>query len=272
METLNKLLSVNQNYVLVGLVILFFSVEMLFRPIVYTGSKLKHLATGLLFQVIAILLGSVIALIIGLVFDWIDRNQFGLFNWISIPFWMKVVIGFFLIDLGDYWFHRMDHRVPLFWRFHRVHHSDTMLDASTTLRTFPTEGIYFLIGDLLTCIIFGLDILSENLFLFLIIPAMFVQHASIRYPLWIDKLFGWILVTPNMHKIHHDSDRFYTDSNYGTYFIIWDKLFGTFRTKPEEEINYGLIEFEDPQKQTFWYLLRSPFLKIGKSLRKSGNE
>ena len=97
---------------------------------------------------------------------------------------------------------------------------------------------------------------------------MFVQHASIRYPLWIDKLFGWILVTPNMHKIHHDSDRFYTDSNYGTYFIIWDKLLGTFRTKPEEEINYGLIEFEDPQKQTFWYLLRSPFLKIGGSLRK----
>ena len=142
------------------------------------------------------------------------------------------------------------------------------MDASTALRGFPTDIIYFTVGELAMVLIFGLDIMSLNLFLFLFLPVSFFHHSNLNYPAWIDTVFGWLFVTPNYHKVHHEQDQFYTDSNYGTLFIIWDKLFGTFKTKPVAEINYGLKEFEGNKKQSFLYLIRSPFLNIKQVLDK----
>lgn len=262
MELINKLLTIDPNYILVGLIVLFFSLEMALNRPVQIGWKIKHLVESFLFQLIAISLGSLIGLMMITTFDWIAQHEFGLFNWTPIPFWLKVIAGLFLIDLADYWFHRMDHKIPLLWRLHRVHHSDTAMDAATGLRFFPTEAIYFTFGELLISAIFGLDILSMNIFLFLLLPVLFFQHANLRYPVWIDKIFGWLIVTPNFHKVHHEQDQFYTDSNYGTIFIIWDRLFSTFKTKPVKDITYGLKEFEGNRKQSFFYLILSPFIKI----------
>ncbi|MBT8179888.1 MAG: sterol desaturase family protein, partial [Eudoraea sp.] len=111
-------------------------------------------------------------------------------------------------------------------------------------------------------VVFGLDILSMNIFLFLIIPVFYLQHTNMRYPESLDKALGWLFLMPNYHKVHHEQDQFYTDSNYGTLFVIWDRLFGTFRTKPVAEINYGLKEFKGKEKQSFLYLIISPFINI----------
>jgi sterol desaturase/sphingolipid hydroxylase (fatty acid hydroxylase superfamily) len=262
MELLNKLLSINPNYILGGLIILFFSLEMAFRRPIQVGAKVRHFVESFLFQLFAIALGGLVGFIIVTTFDWIKTNNFGLFNWISVPFWFKIIAGIFMIDFADYWFHRFDHKIPILWRLHRVHHSDTTMDASTAIRQFPTEPIYFTIGELIIAVIFGIDIISMNIFLFLLLPVLFIQHTSITYPLWADKAFGWILLMPNFHKIHHDQDQFYTDSNYGTLFSIWDRLFGTFKTKPMNEVIYGLKEFEGNKKQSFLYLAKSPFINI----------
>jgi sterol desaturase/sphingolipid hydroxylase (fatty acid hydroxylase superfamily) len=166
METINKILSINQNYLLIGLIMSFFLMEMVFNPPIQIGGKLKHLFQNLLFQLIAIAMASLLSLMIITTFDWIRTNDFGLFNWISVPFGFKIIAGIFLIDLSDYWFHRFDHTSPLLWRQHRVHHSDTTMDASTAIRGFPTELIYFTGGELIFSVIFGLDIISLNIFLF----------------------------------------------------------------------------------------------------------
>lgn len=221
---------------------------------------------------IAIALATLIGLIIITVSDWVTRNEFGLFNWIAVPLWFKVIVGFVIFDLSDYLLHRLDHIVPLFWRFHRIHHSDTMMDATTALRVYPTEGIYFLMGEMFFMVTLGLPVISLNLYLFTLLPIMFFQHSSIRYPKWVDDVFGLIFVTPNLHKVHHDMDQHYTDSNYGTRFILWDKLFGTFRRKAVEEVKYGLNEFEEDHKQSFLYLLRSPFLNIIRSQSRQGTK
>ena len=261
-ETIDGLLSIDPNYVLIGLIVSFFVMEMAFsRPSLF-GGKFKHLFQNFLFQLIAIALGSLLGLMIVLTFDWINTHEFGLFYWISVPFWFKLIAGIFLIDMADYWLHRMDHTFPLLWRQHRVHHSDTLMDASTALRQFPTELIYFTSGELLISVIFGLGIQSMNIFLFLLLPVFFFQHANLNYPDWLDKIMGWLIVTPNYHKVHHEQNQYYTDTNYGTLLIIWDRLFGTFSTKPVKDIRYGLKEFEGDEKQSFLYLIRSPFMTI----------
>lgn len=262
MGILNQLMAIDPNHILIGLIIVFFSMEMaFFRPINFKA-KLNHLIQSFLFQLIAISLGSLLGLMIITTFDFISQNGVGLFNWISLPFWLKILSGLFFIDFADYWFHRFDHKIPVLWRFHRVHHSDTAMDASTAIRTFPTELIYFTLGELLIAVIFGLDITSMNIFLVILLPVQFIQHSNLKYPIWIDKTFGWLIMMPNFHKVHHEQDQFYTDSNYGTLFIIWDRLFGTFKIKPIAEINYGLKEFEGKKKQSFLYLIRSPFINI----------
>lgn len=262
MEILDQILATDSNYILVVLVISFFMMEMFFNQKVRVGSKLNHFFQNILFQLLAIAMGGLLGLMIVSTFNWMDSHQFGLFNWIEVPYWFNIIAGVLLLDLADYWFHRWDHKVPLFWRQHRVHHSDTSMDASTALRGFPTDIIYFTVGELSMALIFGLDIMSFNLFLFLFLPISFIHHANLNYPAWVDPVFGWFFVTPNYHKVHHEQDQFYTDSNYGTLFIIWDKLFGTFKTKPVAEINYGLKEFEGIKKQSFLYQIRSPFMSI----------
>ncbi len=262
MEIINKLLELDTNYLLIAFVVLFFMLETYFNRPKSVGFKIGHLGQNFLFQLIAIAMGSLLGFMIVTAYGWITEYDLGLFNMISVPYWFKIIAGVFLLDFADYWFHRLDHKSPLLWRQHRVHHSDTSMDASTGLRTFPTELIYFIIGELVISIIFGLDIMSMNIFFLVLIPIFFLQHSSLTFPTWVDRAFGWLFMTPNYHKVHHEQDQYYTDSNYGTLFIFWDKLFGTFKVKPVSEINYGLKEFIGPEKQSFLYQIRSPFINI----------
>jgi sterol desaturase/sphingolipid hydroxylase (fatty acid hydroxylase superfamily) len=262
MELLDQLLTIDPNYILIGLIVGFFSLEMaMVRPVNFRG-KLNHLFHSFLFQLIAIFFGTLVGVMIVSTFEFISQSKIGIFNWVQLPFWLKITLGIFLIDMADYWFHRFDHKIPLLWRFHRVHHSDTTMDASTALRGYPTEFIYFTFGELIISVIFGIDILSMNIFLLILVPALFIQHSSLRFPNWADKLFGWLLMMPNFHKVHHEQNQFFTDSNYGSLFIIWDRFFGTFKIKPVNQIKYGLEEFEGNKKQSFAYLIKSPFIDI----------
>lgn len=263
MEILNKLLAIDFNYIIIGLIVLFYTLEHLLATQFTFNRKHHHLLQNILFQA-AFYLGNLSwALVTVFTIEWLNKNEIGLLYLFTVPLWLKLVLSVMMFDFVNYWFHRVAHRIPLLWRFHRVHHSDTRMDASTNLRAHPIElVVYFGTSNIAASAIFGLDLLSLGLFFLVITPYVFLEHSNIKFPVWIDKTFGLIFTTPNMHKVHHEQDQYYTDSNYSDIFIIWDRIFGTFKYKPPSEIKFGLKEFEEDRKQTFWYLIRSPFMNF----------
>ncbi len=154
-----------------------------------------------------------------------------------------------------------------------MHHSDTTMDSSTVFRFHPIELILvFGIGNIVTAALFGADVISMALYYFFLYIFLFIEHANINYPRWLNSTFGLIFVMPDYHRVHHQQDKFYTDSNYADIFILWDRLFGTFKMMPVEQMKYGLVEFEEENKQTFLYLIKSPFINIKRITSKEKRE
>lgn len=263
MRILNFLLSINFNYFLIGGMVLFYSLERIISNQFNYTKRPQHLIHNLLFYVVFYLGNIFWATITVLGIDWLNEHQIGLFYLFQLPVWVKLIAGVALFDFVSYWFHRAAHKVPLLWRFHRVHHSDTSMDASTNFRGHPLELMFwFGTSNILAAGIFGLDNLSLGLYFLVSLPFLFLEHSNLRFPVWLDKTFGLIFTTPNLHKVHHEQDQYHTDSNFADIFILWDKMFGTYTYKPVNEIKFGLKEFDEDRKQTFWYLFRSPFINI----------
>ncbi|GGE28577.1 hypothetical protein GCM10011516_27860 [Sphingobacterium cellulitidis] len=117
-------------------------------------------------------------------------------------------------------------------------------------------------GNILSAGIFGTDILSLGLYYFILYIFLFLEHSNLHFPTWLNKTFGLIFVMPDHHRVHHDQNQFFTDSNYADIFIIWDRIFGTFKYLKVKDMKYGLIEFDSDEKQSFLYLMKSPFINI----------
>jgi sterol desaturase/sphingolipid hydroxylase (fatty acid hydroxylase superfamily) len=265
MDTLNKLLAIDINYILIGFMVVFYSLEQILAPQFKYKKRPQHLLHNILFQVPFYFGNLLWATVTVFSIDWLNSHQVGLLYLVNIPVWLKLVLGVIIFDFVTYWFHRIAHITPVIWRFHRVHHSDTSMDASTNFRSHPLElMLWFGSSNILASAIFGLDLLSLGLYFLVATPFFFLEHSNIKFPGWIDKTFGLVFTTPNFHKLHHEQDQQYTDSNFADIFILWDRLFGTFTYKPPDQVNFGLKEFEDPKKQTFWYLIISPFISMGR--------
>ena len=267
MKILEALLNLNYTYLLIGLFVVFFTLEQVLSTQFRFTDRARHVGHNAMFQVLLIVINIFWASVIVFTVDWLHQNKIGLFNQIEIPLWVGLIAGLMLYDMSAYWFHRMAHRIPFVWRFHRMHHSDTTMDSSTTFRGHPLEILFwFGASDMVATAVFGLHPMALGLYALILIPFLVIEHTNLRFPMWLDKTVGLVITTPNLHKIHHDRDQHYTDSNYADIFILWDRLFGTFKYKPADQINFGLDEFDAPEKQTFWYLLRSPFLKIERKI------
>ena len=263
METLKKLLAIDFNFILIGFIVVFYSLEQIINTQFKFNKRPEHLFHNTLFQIVFFICNIFWATLTVFSIEWFNKHQIGLFYLVQVPLWLKLVLAVPIFDFSNYWFHRAAHKVPLIWRFHRVHHSDTSMDASTNLRGHPIELMFwFGTSNIVAAAIFGLDLLSLGLYFLIATPFFFLEHSNFRFPKWLDKTFGLVFTTPNIHKVHHEQDRYYTDSNFSDIFILWDRLFGTYKYKPVEQIKFGLKEFEEDKKQTFWYLIKSPFLKI----------
>jgi sterol desaturase/sphingolipid hydroxylase (fatty acid hydroxylase superfamily) len=260
---LETLLSIDLNYILIGGIVVLYTMESLMQTQFTFSNRPQHLFQNILFQVIFFICNIFYATVTVYSIEWLNSHQVGLFYYVTAPAWVKLVAGVMMFDFTTYWFHRIAHKVPLLWRFHRVHHSDTAMDASTSFRSHPLEQIlWFGTSSIIAAGIFGLNLEALGLYLLIFTPIAFLQHTNLRFPAWLDKSLGLIFTTPNLHKVHHEQDQHYTDSNFADIFIIWDRLFGTYTYKPVNEIKVGLKEFDEPRKQTFWYLFISPFVKI----------
>ena len=262
MEKLQSLLNIDGNYIIIGLLVVLYTMEQfLNRPFKF-DKRPRHLLNNILFQVVFFIANYFFAMFQVFCIQWLNDNHIGLLHLVQLPFWASLIIGVALFDMTSYWFHRMAHKAPLLWRLHRVHHSDTTMDSSTFFRGHPLEILVFGNAAIIAAALFGMDMLSFGLYIFIFIPFAFLEHTNLTFPSWLDKTVGWLFVTPNFHKVHHEQDQYYTDSNFSDIFIIWDRLFGTFKYKPITEMKYGLKEFDDAEKQSFFYLMKSPFINV----------
>jgi len=268
METLNYLLSIDLNYIVIGLIAVFFTLEQILSTQFPFQRRGYHFWNSFLFQLL-FLIGNVFwAVVFVFCIEWLNQNEIGLFYMIDMPIWLKLVLGVMILDFATYWFHRFSHLAPVLWRFHRVHHSDTTMDSSTYFRGHPIEVLFwFGSAPILMSALFGLDLFIIGVYVLVLTPFLVIEHSNLRFPAWMDKTIGLVITTPNLHKIHHDQDQHYTDSNFADIFILWDRIFGTYKYKRAEQVKLGLAEFDEPKKQTFWYLLRSPFLNIEKKVK-----
>ena len=190
----------------------------------------------------------------------IQQQPFGVFYWISLPSeWMLLVLGVLIIDVADYFYHRISHQNHFLWRLHAVHHTDTTLDISTTLRSHPLDLVasnFWKIGLALVC---GVPIWVIGFRELLIFPLIFFQHANAAWPVKLENKLSKVLVTPVLHRLHHSIIRAEHDTNYGEGLILWDKLFGTFQqpvsVRPQK---YGLKDCETEKYQTVDGMLLTP--------------
>ncbi len=265
MELVEKVSNIDSNYIAIVLIALFFSLEQILNTQLSFLKRKQHLLQNFPFYILFFVGNFAWAIFVVFSIEWLNENQIGLFYYIKLPVWIKLILGVAMIDMVTYWFHRMAHNIHFVWRFHRVHHSDTSMDSSTYFRGHPLEIFFwFGVSNIIATGIFGLDLITLGLYYVIATPFFVIEHVNLKFPSWLDKTLGWVITTPNLHKVHHDQDEFYTNSNYADVFIIWDRLFGTFKYKHPNDIKLGLKEFDHPKKQTFWYLLKSPFININK--------
>jgi len=159
--------------------------------------------------------------------------------------------------------HLVQHKTRFLWRFHTVHHSDNNVDVTTGLRHHPIEsvlrGIFFMAGVLAA----GAPIYAVMIYQTILIITVQFTHANISLPKWLDKLVSFVIVSPNMHKVHHHWQLPFTDSNYGAVLAIWDRMFGTYKQLDPSQIRYGLDRYyPNEQDENFIMLLRKPFGKL----------
>ena len=187
----------------------------------------------------------------------------GLFNVIELPLWLSITISLLLLDILIYWQHRLFHRVPLLWRMHRVHHADSHIDASTGLRFHPLEIVLSILIKLLAVTVIGVPVIAVLIFEIALNGFALFNHANIRLPNTLEKRLRHVIVTQQLHRIHHSQTPNETNSNFGFSVIWWDKLFASYKPHANETdatLKVGLSQYTATKKNaSIITLLLMPF-------------
>jgi len=198
----------------------------------------------------------------------VQAAGWGLFNHLTLSLWLEIVLALVLLDLAIYWQHRMFHQVPVLWRLHRVHHSDLAFDVSTAVRFHPLEILLSIFIKGLLVLMLGIPATAIIIFEVILNGVALFNHGNIRLPKGLDGVLRSVLVTPDMHRVHHSNIPSETNSNYGFNLSIWDKIFGSHTPQPQkghQHINIGLKEYSTQQQSNdFMALLKMPFMGTNK--------
>jgi len=186
-------------------------------------------------------------------------NEFGILRLVSWPAGVELAAALLLFDLWMYVWHRLNHRIPLLWRFHRMHHSDRAMDVTSGVRFHPGEIILSGVARLAVVPLLGMSIMQLAIYESILLPVILFHHSNLRLPKWIDFGAMTLLVTPAMHRVHHSRLREETNSNYGSVLPWWDWLFRTLRIRRDSKaIKFGLPEFHRDRNHTLLGMLRTP--------------
>jgi sterol desaturase/sphingolipid hydroxylase (fatty acid hydroxylase superfamily) len=186
----------------------------------------------------------------------------GLFNLLAIPYWLAVLAGFLLLDLVIYVQHVLFHHIPVLWRLHRMHHADLDIDVTTGLRFHPIEIVISIFIKIAVVIAFGIPAIAVLAFEVALNATSMFNHSNVTMPPWLDRIVRLVVVTPDMHRVHHSIRRHETDSNFGFNLPWWDWLFRTYRPEPEaghRGMTIGLPIFRDPGELRLDRLITQPF-------------
>lgn len=230
----------------------------------------RNLTIGLFNSVILALLFAPI--LFGLT-SWTENNNFGLLHLFDLPLWASAILAVLFQDAWMYAWHRANHRFPFLWRFHKVHHSDPEMDASTAVRFHTGEILISAVLRLAVVAILGLSLWQVLLYDLLIIPVILFHHSNVQFPEKFDKPFRTLFASPAMHRIHHSPVRIETDSNYSTIFSIWDRLARSFRLRENSVVvKYGLSEFTGNKTESLSVLAMMPFQNPADSQKKANSQ
>ncbi len=191
---------------------------------------------------------------------WAQDRHLGLLHWLPLPAWARIGAGFLLMDYAYWWWHRANHMIPFFWRFHNVHHTDLDMDASTAARFHFGEMIFSTAFLSLAVVLFGVSPMMLLIFFIVFEGATLFHHSNWRLPIGPERILNLVLVTPRMHGIHHSIVERETNSNWGTIFCWWDKFHRTLRRDiAQDEIRIGVAAYRDERDLTLGRLWLLPF-------------
>lgn len=193
-----------------------------------------------------------------------EQNQIGLLNYISLPFVATVIIAVLLLDLVIYGQHVVFHHLPWLWRLHKVHHIDQEIDVTTGLRFHPVEILLSSLIKAAAVLLLGVPMIAVVIFEILLNATAMFNHSNVNLPLKLDKALRLIIVTPDMHRVHHSVIPSETNSNFGFNMPWWDRIFGTYQAQPERghlQMDIGLWDYRDVSKSGLWALLTIPLRK-----------
>lgn len=200
-----------------------------------------------------------------------EAKGWGILNYFDISYGLSVLVGFLILDLSIYFQHVLFHAIPLFWRFHRVHHVDLDFDVSTGQRFHPIEITVSMAIKISLVVAFGIKPLAVLFFEIILNATSLFTHSNWSIHPLIDRALRWFLVTPDMHRIHHSVYVKETDSNFGFNLSLWDRIFGTYRKKPKDghkEMVIGLKEFKEEKYLKIDWMLFIPFMR-NKKIKKT---
>ena len=255
--------SVNRALIIVSGITFFWVIEGItpFKFLDY--KKWRHSIPNFLLTITTIIVNFFFAFLLVFAADWTNENNFGIIHLVNSSTIISIILGLLVLDLiGAYLPHLVQHKVKLLWYIHIVHHTDHKVDTTTANRHHPFESVVRFVFTFIGIFVSGAPIGLVLMYQSISVIASQFNHANIQISNKVDKLLSYIIVSPNMHKVHHHFELPYTDSNYGNIFSIWDRLFGTFMELDKDKIEYGVdTDLDEIQNSKFTSLLERPFKK-----------
>lgn len=244
--------------------ILMASLELMAPRRALIGAKIHRWGTNLGILVAATLTARLIgqfsgALIAVGMAALMASKGWGLLNMVALPGILEIILAIIALDLAIWGQHVISHKVPIFWRMHRVHHADRDIDLTTALRFHPAEIVLSMLYKAVIVAALGPAVWAVMLFEIILNGSAMFNHANVALPHWLDKALRSFMVTPDFHRVHHSVNRDEHDSNYGFFLSIWDRLFGTYIAQPRgghDAMTIGLAPYQsESPDQIVWSLI-----------------
>jgi len=246
---------------LVGLCGLLWSLESIVPLYRYQNSRVRHALPNVALTLILVLTNLALSFSSAYLAGFTVRHGVGLFFLFGLSTSTQAVLGVAALDLFAYFAHVLLHKSWLGWQFHRVHHSESAVDVTTTFRQHPGETVWRILWQLAAVLVFGIPLWMVIIYLILSSLNAQMEHANIKMNSSLDRFLRLLIVTPHMHKVHHSRDQRETDSNYSNIFSFWDRFFGTYTAEIDfQKLRYGLNGFDAKERQTLRGLLKMPFM------------
>jgi sterol desaturase/sphingolipid hydroxylase (fatty acid hydroxylase superfamily) len=249
--------------ILAGGITFFWMLEGIIPIVTFKYHKVKHAFINIFFTLTTIVVNFSLAFMLVRASSFVAAQQFGFWYWLNCPLnFFTVILALVFLDLiGAYLVHFLEHKIKFMWQFHVIHHTDAYVDTTTANRHHPGESVFRAVFTALAILVTGAPI--GIVMLYQTASALLSQfnHANIVLPKWADNILGWVIITPNIHRVHHHYKQPLTDSNYGNIFSIWDRLFGTLKkVKHPNEIHFGVDTYPLPEEHSnLQQLLTIPF-------------